>query len=90
MRIDQIIDGTLKNIFNQNEELYKERIAICKKCKLFVNDKFLGDVCSSALYLNPYTDKVSDQKKPGYIQGCGCVLGSKTRVSEATCPAGKW
>lgn len=46
--------------------------------------------CSSKLWLNPETNDVSTQPQDGYIQGCGCRINAKIRVSGERCPAGKW
>lgn len=90
MSINQIAIGTLKNLFNKDEDLYLERIAICHKCKLYKVDKIFGEVCNSSIYLNPKTNEVSPIEKPGFYHGCGCVLGSKCRVKDAECPLKKW
>ena len=50
----------------------------------------LGEVCNSSLYLNVKDNTVSRTEKDGYVNGCGCILGSKTRVPMAHCPANKW
>jgi hypothetical protein len=42
----QIIDGHIKELFNQERELYEERMKICNDCALKVDDKILGPVCS--------------------------------------------
>lgn len=90
MSVNQIIEGTWKNILNLDEDLYRKRIEICHLCKIINRGTIFGDVCSSSLFLNPITDEVSTEEKEGFIQGCGCVLASKTRVKEAHCPARKW
>lgn len=90
MSVGQIISGTLKNLLNRDEELYKTRISICRECKLFKIDKLFGEVCNSEIYLNPKTNEISPIPKTGFAHGCGCVLGSKCRVQEAHCPVGKW
>lgn len=90
MSVNQIIEGTWKNLLNKDGELYESRIAICHKCKLLKTEKFFGEVCSSSIYLNPITNEVSPEEKPGFKTGCGCVLASKCRVKEARCPLGKW
>ena len=36
--VTDIIDGTIKNLLNQNGPLYKERITICRDCKLIKED----------------------------------------------------
>lgn len=90
MSIGQIVEGTYNNLTNKKVDLFKERIGICRQCKLMKMDKTFGETCNSRLYLNPETDEVSTEAKPGFFRGCGCVMGSKTRVQSAKCPAGKW
>lgn len=88
--VTDIIDGTIKNLLNQNGPLYKERITICRDCKLIKEDTIFGEVCNAALYVNPDTDEVSKTPKPGFLNGCGCILKSKCRVAEAKCPLNRW
>ena len=75
---------------NKDEELYLRRIAVCRKCKLLKIDPIFKEMCNSTLYLNPSIDEISPLPKPGYLHGCGCVLGSKCRVIDEKCPLGKW
>lgn len=58
---------------------------ICYACPLYKKG-----ICNSKLWLNPVTGDVSTKAKDGYKRGCSCILTSKTRVSAAKCPAGKW
>lgn len=90
MGVAHIVKGTVNNALNKEKELYKERIEICKKCKLYLSDGILGATCNSRLYVNPKTDEVSKTAKINFKKGCGCALASKTRVKEAHCPLGKW
>lgn len=90
MSIDQIAEGFFNNLTNRKEELFKQRIQICRSCKLHTVDKIFGEVCNSRLYINPNTDEISKTVKPGFIHGCGCVLKSKCRVETAHCPIGRW
>lgn len=90
MSVSQIIEGTVKNILNQDENLYLERIAVCRQCKLLTKDKIFGDTCNPSLYLNPITNETSLTPKVGFESGCGCILRSKCRVREAHCPLKKW
>ena len=48
-----IIDGHLKELFNKEEDLSKQRVTICKSCPLYKIDSILGELCNSKLYLNP-------------------------------------
>ena len=86
--ISQIIEGTVNNITNRKPDLYRERIQICRSCKLITTSVF-GEICNNKLWLNPETDETSNFYKDGYKKGCGCVLSSKTRVKEAHCPLKK-
>lgn len=90
MSITQILKGTFNNITNRKEELYNDRIKICKECKLLKKDEFFGEICNNRLWLNPITDETSYIPLEGYYKGCGCILQSKGRLPEAVCPAGKW
>lgn len=87
-KVSQIIEGTINNVLNRNEDLQKERMKICYKCPLY-SPKF-GGQCNNRLWLNAETGDISLTKQLGYVRGCGCVLNSKTRVPESHCPAGKW
>ena len=88
--INQIAKGTLYNLLNKEEELYKERMKICRSCKMLLDHNIFGEICNPNLYINPLTDEISYDPKSGYIKGCHCVMGSKTRIKEASCIAGKW
>lgn len=90
MSLSQIIEGTYNNITNKKEQLSAERMAICKECKLYFDTHLFGPICDPSLYIHPVTKKVSIEKEPGNISGCGCILNSKTRVEEAQCPGKKW
>jgi hypothetical protein len=90
MGINQIIEGTINNLLGKKEDLFELRISICKKCKLYTDNGIMPSLCNPYLYLNPNTNETSKTPKPGFYKGCGCVLGSKTRVKEEKCPAKKW
>ena len=90
MGINKIVRGTYNNLLKKEERLFKDRMNICKNCRLYRVDSIVGPVCSSGLYLNPLSDEVSKEPLPGYIKGCGCLLNSKTRVRDAKCPTKKW
>jgi hypothetical protein len=84
-----IIKGHVNEMINSEEELYNERISICKSCMLYKHT-VLGPICNSNLYLNTETQDVSTTEKPGYTRGCGCRLNAKTRIPESSCPVNKW
>jgi hypothetical protein len=89
MSATQIIQGTINNLLNREEELFQTRIAICRQCPLYYHHAVLGFICNSQLYLNLITGETSTVPLPGTRRGCGCVLGSKTRVIDAKCPVDK-
>lgn len=82
--IDQIVKGTVNNIFNRKDGLYKKRISICRECPLYKEDSIWGEVCDPSKYINK-DNEVSKIARPGFVKGCGCILGSKTRVDEEKC-----
>lgn len=88
MEVTNIIHGHVNELFNINEEMSKNRLKICYRCPLYSNR--LGGICNNRLWLNPNTGDVSTTKQPGYYQGCACRLLAKTRLPNASCPAGKW
>lgn len=87
--VKQIAEGFFNNITNRNKELYKERMKICMACPLYKVDSVFGAICNPGLYINT-KDETSKEAKAGFVKGCGCVLGSKTRVDEAECVIKKW
>lgn len=89
MSVSQIVKGTINNLLNKEEDLYLKRIAICKSCKLLIQNKLFGEICNPNLYLNPQTNETSTVPRPGFKHGCSCVLASKTRVKDTHCPVGK-
>lgn len=42
----QIISGHIKELFNQEKDLYEQRMEICNNCMLKEDDRLLGLVCS--------------------------------------------
>ena len=85
-----IIDGHLKELFNKEEDLSKQRVTICKSCPLYKIDSILGELCNSKLYLNPETNQTSTYPRKGYYNGCGCRIQAKSRLISAKCPLNKW
>lgn len=90
VNVGQIVQGHINEITNKENELYNQRIVICKQCPLFTNKKFVGYICDHRKYYNPETEELSDLPQPGFIGGCGCRLEAKTRLKNATCVLNKW
>lgn len=47
MLIQQIAQGFYNNLLNKEDDLYQERIKICRSCNLIKVDKIFGEECSS-------------------------------------------
>lgn len=90
MEINDIASGFYNKLLDKNKSLQKERISICKTCKLYKLDDIFGEMCNKKLYLNPETNEVSKKHKKGFYNGCGCILDAKTRVENSKCPINKW
>ena len=86
--IKDIVKGHVNELLGLNQDISQVRMNICRKCPLFLNE--LGGICNPRLYLDAKTGDVSTIKKDGYVNGCGCRLSAKTRLSGSTCPNGKW
>lgn len=85
----RIIKGHLKEAFNMEDKLYRERIKICKECPLY-KESNIGPICNPNLYLNAETGEYRYAPKEGFTKGCGCRLNAKTRLEDGHCPSGKW
>lgn len=90
LNVNQIVEGHIKELKKDNEQLYQKRIAICKKCPLFSNG-IMGYVCDSKKCVDiNKQDVVKDLPNKGDICGCGCRLSAKTRSESAKCVLNKW
>jgi hypothetical protein len=72
MNLGAIVQGHVNEALGLNDEMSRNRLAICHKCPLY-STKF-GGLCNNRLFLNPKTGDVSMYKKEGYKNGCGCRL----------------
>ena len=86
--IFDIVEGNINRALNRNEDLAEKRLQICYSCPLY-STKF-GGKCNNKLWLNPITGDVNVEQKDGYVKGCGCIILSKVRATNAHCPADKW
>lgn len=86
--IFDIVEGNFNRALNRKEEIATKRIQICYSCPLY--SQKLGGKCNNKLWYNPNTGDVSTEQKDGYKKGCGCILKSKVRATNAKCPIGKW
>ena len=67
------------------ESSIKERLAICKECPIYINDR-----CNSRFWINPDTDEVSTYARTGFVRGCNCFIAIKAKNPGSHCVAGKW
>ena len=88
INVIDILDGHIKEMFNINDQLVKERMAICMSCPLYLKSP-IGPICNAKLWINK-DKEVSTKEKDGYTRGCNCRLDSKTRVPHAKCIIGQW
>lgn len=89
MGLKAIIDGHAKEALGLNKDISEIRMEICRQCPLY-KQTTLGSICNSKLWMDPITEEVSETKKTGYKNGCGCRLSAKTRLSYTHCPLNKW
>lgn len=73
-----------------NEELYNERLEICRACPLGL-ETARGLICNPRLYINK-EDKTSISKFPkiGYVRGCSCSITHKAHHEYSKCIINKW
>lgn len=90
MGLSKIVEGHVKELLGKEQTLYEKRLSICNRCKLKTKDRILGNVCSKSKWLNLETNEVSNTRKDGFYNGCGCRLNAKLRIEEASCPLKKW
>ena len=90
MDIGAILNGHTNELLGLNKNLYNARIKICKKCPLYKINSIVGEICNPKLWVNIKTNEISDIKKDGYVNGCGCRLKAKTTIASANCPLKKW
>ena len=63
MNSKQIIQGSINNILNAQEDLYLKRIKICRQCKLYILKPFLGGMCNNKLFYNKELDDIKKIQK---------------------------
>lgn len=91
-KLKEIIEGHVNEFKKlaglENEQIEKvsaSRQLICNNCEMK-----LGNTCNTGKYINPITLETAQEKKVGFIQGCGCRLSAKQRSPDSSCPAGFW
>ena len=47
MIINQIAQGFYNSLLNKEEDLYQDRIKVCRDCKLYNEDEVFGEMCKS-------------------------------------------
>lgn len=87
-QIGDIFEGHIKEITKQENDLYNERIKICKKCPLY--SERLGGVCDSKKCWDETKKQIVFYPGKGITCGCGCRLQAKTRLISSKCVLNKW
>lgn len=88
--IKDITKGFTKQILGQNQELYDQRISICKSCPLYTNDSIFHGKCDGSKCLDLKTNQVTHIPGKGRVCGCGCNLNAKLRLENVKCVLNKW
>lgn len=85
--------------FNAPPKIVLERLSICKKCKFHKVNNIAGrEFISCGTYIVAgLQGKVENDADPNQVRHyrnkirlCGCDMNLKTKLSFASCPAGKW
>lgn len=87
-QIGQIVEGHIKEITKQENDLYNERIKICKQCPLY--SERLGGVCDAKKCLDETKNQMVSYPGKNITCGCGCRLQAKARLISAKCVLNKW
>ena len=69
-----------------------DRLEICRKCPLYKEDSFYGEVCNSAKYIKINEDgseSTSYFPRKGYTRGCGCNLRKSVKNPYKHCIVNK-
>lgn len=85
-----IIEGHVNEVLDNHQDLYEERMKICKECGLY-KETMMGPVCNPRLYIS-IEDKttISEIPKLGFKRGCGCRLNAACRAKFKKCIVEKW
>lgn len=87
--LGQIYEGHKNEILKRENELYEQRIKICKECALYT-ESVLGPICDSKKYVNIKTGQPNIFPCADCVNGCGCRLSAAARVIHKKCVLGKW
>ena len=71
-------------------DLFSNRMAICKQCLLFKENGVWGPECDGSKWINPEGTLTSVKFKEGWTRGCGCKLNWKCKQLKSKCILGKW
>ena len=89
-QMGQVIEGHFKEITRTENDLYSDRIKICKECPLYSVKDGIGEICDPKKCINTKTNSIEILPGQDVICGCGCRLSAKTRVKSASCVLNKW
>jgi hypothetical protein len=87
--VSDIAKGHINEVFNINEDLQEQRLAICRECPICVQSAF-GLLCDDEKWIHPETNDVLLFPADEYVRGCGCRLSAKTTLRDNHCIINKW
>jgi len=87
-QVGDIVEGHIKELVRQENDLANKRLAICRKCPLYSDS--LGGKCDNRKCFNTVENKLVNFPGKNVICGCGCRLQAKTRLANSKCVLGKW
>jgi len=64
MIINQIAQGFYNSLLNREEELYQDRIKVCRCCELLKIDEIFGETCKSCGCILRSKCRVKDAECP--------------------------
>jgi hypothetical protein len=85
-----ILQGHIRELVGNNNDLSESRLAICKECPIFIMSSNWGPMCDGTKYINEDGTQWSWARLKGYTKGCGCRLQAKTRIPDKHCIINLW
>lgn len=88
LNVKQIAEGWVNDALKLEQDLYNQRIPICKNCPLYSESK-LGPMCDAKKCIDG-NEVLSSYPGNGKTCGCGCFIEKKVRVKNSKCVRGLW
>lgn len=84
-----IVKGHINELLNKQQDLYEQRMKICKECPL-ITKTTVGPICDTRKCIDGNETYNRKNKSPNAICGCGCRLNAKLRLEDEKCVLNKW